>query len=56
MKQDQINNLIDCYGLERILEDSEITLAECLDILWELGFLNLDMYDLDVDCYSDNSN
>ena len=45
-----ITELIELYGLERILEDSQITLAEALDILDELGFVYLDQYDdCDVD-------
>jgi len=45
-----ITELIDLYGLDRLLEDSQITLAEALDILDELGFLHLDLYDgCDVD-------
>lgn len=48
---DHITELIECYGLDRILEDAQITLPEALDILDELGFICLDMYDdPDVDC------
>lgn len=48
---EHITELIECYGLDRILEDHHITLPEVLDILDELGFLHLDMYDdPDVDC------
>jgi len=47
---DHITELIDLYGLDRILEDSQITLAEALDILDELGFVCLEQYgDYDVD-------
>jgi len=47
---DHITELIDLYGLDRILEDSQITLAEALDILDELGFVCLEQYgDCDVD-------
>ena len=47
---EHITELIELYGLERILEDSQITLAEVLDILDELGFVYLDQYDdCDVD-------
>jgi len=42
---DNITELIEAYGLDRILEDAQITLPEALDILDELGFLHLDIYD-----------
>ena len=45
---EHITELIDLYGLERILEDSQVTLAEALDILDELGFVYLEQYDA---CY-----
>ncbi len=44
MRQDKIEELLENYGLERILEDNQLTLREALDILEELGFLNLEMY------------
>jgi hypothetical protein len=42
---EHISELIELYGLDRILEDNQITLPEALDILDELGFLHLDIYD-----------
>jgi hypothetical protein len=45
-----ITELIEAYGLDRILEDNQITLPEALDILDELGFVCLEQYgDCDVD-------
>lgn len=47
---DHITELIDLYGLDRLLQDSQITLAEAMDILDELGFVCLEQYDdCDVD-------
>lgn len=40
-----IQELVEIYGLERILEDNRLCLSEALDILDELGFLYLDMYE-----------
>lgn len=40
-----ITELLDRYGLEQILEDNEITVEKCLQILDELGYVYLDMYD-----------
>jgi len=40
-----LTELVEAYGLERILEDAQITLPEVLDILDELGFLHLGIYD-----------
>jgi len=45
---EHITELIERYGLDRILEDHQITLPEALDILDELGFVCLDIYDDDT--------
>lgn len=44
MTQDDITDLLDKYGIERILEDNQWKLCEILEILEELGYIHLDMY------------
>ena len=39
-----ISELIEMYGLDRILEDNQMSLVEAVDILVELGYLNLEQY------------
>ena len=45
MKKKKIYDCLERYGLDRILEDNQITLLDCLDILEELGFICLEMYE-----------
>jgi hypothetical protein len=51
MKRDKIEEVLERYGLDRILHDNQMSVTEVLDILDELGFIYLDMYldDTDVD-------
>jgi hypothetical protein len=42
--QDDITDLLDKYGIERILEDNQWKLCEILEILEELGYIHLGMY------------
>ena len=52
--QDDITELLDKYGIERILEDNQWKTYEILEILEELGYIHLDMYlDPDFDTYTD---
>lgn len=44
MKQEKIEDMIENYGLERILEDNRMSLVELLDIMENLGYLDLEMY------------
>jgi hypothetical protein len=44
MKSHEVYEILEKYGLERILEDNNMTLVEILDLLCDLGFLELDMY------------
>ena len=44
MKKEDIEQVLESYGLDRILEDNLTTLADILDTLVDLGYLNLDMY------------
>jgi hypothetical protein len=45
MTRVDVERLLETYGLERILEDSETDLASMLLILNDLGFIYLEMYD-----------
>lgn len=47
MKLSKIEELLELYGLERILEDNYITLSEMLALMLDLGYINLEMYDED---------
>jgi len=44
MTQDDITDLLERYGVERILEDNQWKVSEILEILEELGYIYLDMY------------
>lgn len=44
-----ISELISKYGVRQLLDDSNITIIEALEILWELGFLDLSQYDEEED-------
>ena len=50
MKEEYIEQVLESYGLDRILEDNLTTLVDVLDILIDLGYLNLDMYGGDDAC------
>lgn len=39
-----INYLLKTYGLRQILDDNNITVVEALEILDELGFIDLEQY------------
>jgi len=43
--EERLQDILDRYGLDRILEDNQLKLTEALDILEELGFLCLEMYE-----------
>lgn len=44
---EEVLDMIEAYGFERILEDGEMNKPEVLMLLDELGFLELEMYDDD---------
>jgi hypothetical protein len=44
MKLTRVKWILEAYGLERILEDNQMMLSEALDILCDLGYIDLDMY------------
>lgn len=44
---EEVLDMIEAYGFERILEDGEMKKPDVLMLLDELGFLELEMYDDD---------
>lgn len=44
---DEVLDLLETYGIERILEDSQTDMPSVLMVLDELGFVELEMYDDD---------
>jgi len=47
MKLEAIEYMLEAYGIDRILEDNRMSLAEAIDILVDLGYLELEMYQSD---------
>lgn len=45
MKLKRVLYLLETYGIDRILEDNMTTLPEILDLLVDLGYIDLDMYE-----------
>jgi hypothetical protein len=44
---DEVLDLLETYGIDRILEDSQTDMPSVLMVLDELGFVELEMYDDD---------
>ena len=44
---DEVLDLLETYGIDRILEDSQTDMPSVLIVLDELGFVELEMYDDD---------
>jgi len=44
MDRQYISKLLSQYGLRQILADSNITIVEALEVLEELGFIDLEQY------------
>jgi hypothetical protein len=44
---DEVLDLLEAYGIDRILEDSQTDMPSVLIVLDELGFVELEMYDDD---------
>ena len=40
----RVQYLLDCYGLDHILENNDMTLTELLMIVEEIGYLNLTQF------------
>jgi len=45
MDKHYISKLLQDYGLRQILDDSNITIVDALEILDELGFIDLEQYE-----------
>lgn len=48
LTKSEIEEMLDAYGLERILEDNDKSLVEIIDILADLGYLDLEMYQEEI--------
>lgn len=44
MKPSEIEEILEQYGLDRVLEDNQTNLVEVMGILEQLGYIYLDMY------------
>jgi len=44
---DEVLDLLETYGIDRILEDSQTDMPSVLIVLDELGFVELEMYEDD---------
>lgn len=44
MKREEVTEILETYGLERILEDHHMDLPFVLELLDELGYINLEQY------------
>jgi hypothetical protein len=45
MDRKEIKTLLDKYGIKHILKESELTLLDMLEILSDLGYINLEKYE-----------
>jgi hypothetical protein len=43
--EERLQDILDRYGLDRILEDNRWEIIDVLDLLEELGYINLEMYE-----------
>lgn len=41
----RVREILETYGLERILEDNDITIEQVVTLLEDLGYLYLEMYE-----------
>lgn len=49
MDKEQIDDIIDKYGIDRILQDNGFNTTDVFEILDDLGYINLSMYINDDD-------
>jgi len=47
MTKEEVEYILEAYGLDRILEDNQMELVDILDILNDLGYLDLEQYEDD---------
>lgn len=45
MEDDEVEFILEKYGLDRILEDAQMTLVDVLSLMNELGYVYLDQYE-----------
>lgn len=45
MTDDEVEFILEKYGLERILEDAQMTLVGMVSLMNELGYLYLEQYE-----------
>ena len=44
----RVKRILNAYGLERILEDNDMTIVQVVTLLEDLGYLYLDMYEEEI--------
>ena len=44
----RVIRILETYGLERVLEDNDLTIEMVVTLLEDLGYLYLDMYDEEI--------
>jgi len=44
MKKEEVEYILEAYGLDRILEDNQMELVDILEILNDLGYIDLEQY------------
>jgi len=45
MKREEVTEILEAYGLERILEDHHMDVPFVLELLEGLGYINLEQYE-----------
>lgn len=45
MEDDEVEFILEKYGIDRILEDAQMTLVDVLSLMNELGYVYLDQYE-----------
>jgi len=44
MRKEEVEYILEAYGLDRILEDNQMDLVDILEILSDLGYIDLEQY------------
>jgi len=45
MRKEEVEYILEAYGLDRILEDNQMGLVDILEILNDLGYIDLEQYE-----------
>jgi hypothetical protein len=45
MRKEEVEYILEAYGLDRILEDNQMKLVDILEILNDLGYIDLEQYE-----------